>query len=529
MCQSSNNEIVNISTNKNYIRPDYSYPYKPKKESIEFFTWVNVFMPNEGHETPKMHYMLIDEVLRDKINVQAVVHREGAKTTVLTKFLPLRIAAEGRLPNFGRVVNCCIFSATYAQAVGILTGIKMAWENSPGLQQILKMAKKKDGKKVADRENHICFENKDGKWMHIQAIGSGEDMRGKKVASELGREHRIELFLFDDILKDATLDSEKEREDTKKWFSSSVHQARNSEHYKKIVVGTLMTQDDLLSVLMKGNTFHTIVFPVANKFTTDKLKLISSWPSLHSPERILNDYYEAVDLGTTNEFFREKMLEVVNDEMRIFKEDYFTYYEYHQTKSLRKNWTFYTTMDLAVSSKQSGDLTSIITIGVNDDNIWYIVAIDVGRFNPSEVIDILFNHVSRFNPLVVKGEEAALQQVLDHFINTEMEKRKTYFILEKLKSNTINSKEYRIRALEPKMKQKKIYFPTDIDKDSMSELLSEMKGYTKTGATTAKKDAIDCLANFMDKDFVIPPMIYGGSEIEHSDLEYTDNQYDYFS
>ena len=46
-----------------------------------------------------------------------------AKTTVLSKFLPLYIASTGELPNFGRVLNCIIFSATYDQAVDLLKDI----------------------------------------------------------------------------------------------------------------------------------------------------------------------------------------------------------------------------------------------------------------------------------------------------------------------------------------------------------------------------------------------------------------------
>lgn len=43
-------------------------------------------MPMEGSETPKMHYMIVDELLCGQDSVQAMVHREGAKTTVLSKF-----------------------------------------------------------------------------------------------------------------------------------------------------------------------------------------------------------------------------------------------------------------------------------------------------------------------------------------------------------------------------------------------------------------------------------------------------------
>ena len=68
-------EIVNISGHPNFIRPDYNYPYLPKKTSAEFFSWVNVNIPSEEFKTPKMHYMMIDELLGTETEVQAMVHR----------------------------------------------------------------------------------------------------------------------------------------------------------------------------------------------------------------------------------------------------------------------------------------------------------------------------------------------------------------------------------------------------------------------------------------------------------------------
>ena len=82
-----------------------------------------------------------------------------------------------------------------------------------------------------------------------------------------------------------------------------------------------------------------------------------------------------------------------------------------------------------------------------------------------------------------------------------------------LKNNSSISKEYRINALQPKMKMGHIHFPSDIDEDSLAELIYEMKGYIRTGATTAHDDAVDCLANFLDPDFVFAPNPKSGTEI----------------
>jgi len=499
------------------IRPDYTVPYKPGKESREFFSWVNVNIPNEEFSTPKMHYIMIDELFTDDTNVQAMVHREGAKSTVMTKFTPLYVASTGGLPNFGRVVNLCIFSATYAQAVDLLKDLYAAWESSDVLQETLKLARNKKGRVVSEKENHLCFDNEQGQRIHIQALGAGDSMRGTKKNDEFGKSHRIELFIFDDILKELILDSLKERQKLKKWFYGPVHQARNSKHYKKIVVGTPMTDDDILMEMLRSETFKSVLFPVADKFPVAVEDIVSSWPELHTPEVIMADYLEAKEMGALDEFFREKMLEVVNEEMRVFKDDWIKHYYYADLKSENATMNFFTSLDIAVSSKKHGDITSIITIGVNKEGHRFIVACKRGQLTPGETITELFKQVRKFNPIDTRAEKAALQQVLDFFIQEESMRTKTYFNYNPLEKNSTESKEFRIKSMQPLFKQGKMHFPKDIDIDDINELLYEIQGYIKTGPTTKYVDCLDCLANFMDPDFVIEPMSDAGTEI-HGDM-----------
>ncbi len=132
------------------------------------------------------------------------------------------------------------------------------------------------------------------------------------------------------------------------------------------------------------------------------------------------------------------------------------------------------------------------------------------------MIDELFKQVRKFNPLDVRAEKAALQQVLDYYIQEKMMQTKTYFNYNPLEKNSIDSKEFRIKSMQPLFKMDKMHFPLDIDIDDVNELLYEIQGYTKDGATTARVDALDTLANFMDPDFIIEPMGTQGSEI-HGD------------
>jgi predicted phage terminase large subunit-like protein len=484
-----------------FIRPDYNEPYLPKVTSRKFFSWVNLNIPREQNKTPRMHYQMIDELVgTDEINVQAMVHRGGAKSTVMTNYLPLYVAVHGELPYFGKVHNLIIFSATIEQAIDQLRGIRDIWDNSDSLGEFLTLAKDKRGKTVADKVDYLCWENKQGHRIHIQAKGAGQSMRGTKKEG-----HRPQLLIFDDILPDSILTSDTERKKLRTWFYSTVQNSVDITHYKKIVVGTPMTDDDILMTMLRSKSFKSVKFPIADKFPVPVEEMVTSWKDRFTPDRVMKQYLEAKEMGAEADFFREMMLEVINDDLRIFKDNYFRPYSYKQKRHRLHELNFFTTIDFAVSQKQEADYTAVITIGVDKDNNWFIVRCDVKRMNPSEAIETLFKHVREFKPLEVRGEKAAIQQVLNHFIELKMEEEQLYFNLQPLTNNSTQSKEYRIMGLQPKMKKKQVFFPHDIDEVSIGELIYELKGYTKAGKTTAHDDAADCLANFLDPDFIVAP------------------------
>lgn len=496
--------------NDRLIRPDYRLPYKPQIDSIKFFSWTHTHIPSEQNITPKMHYQMFDELIgTDEQNVEALVHRGGAKSTVLTNHLPIYVAVNGCLDHFGVVHNLVIFSATIDQAIEQLRAIRDIWDNSEVLQEFLVLAKDKRGKVIADKVDYIALKNQNGHVIHIQAKGAGQQMRGTKKNGI-----RPQLCIFDDILPESILTSSNERTKLRSWFYSAVANAVDITHYKKIVVGTPMTDDDLLMMMSRSKTYKTVKFPVANKFPVPVEEIVSSWPDRFTPERIMAQFLEAKENGAEAEFYREMMLEVVNEDLRIFKDEYFKEYDYNVVSKNFAQMNFFTTMDLAVSKKTSGDFTVITTIGVNSEGHWFIVRIDVGKFDPTQTINILFEHVSEFKPIETRAEKAALQQVLDHFIEKKMEALNTYFFYQGLENNSSVSKEFRINALQPMMKMGRIHFPRNKHEHAIAELYYEMKGYIKTGKTTAHDDAVDCIANFLDPGFVIAPMADIGSEID---------------
>jgi len=501
-------DIIDLTPGKNFKTPDYSKPYRPTSASIEHFSWCNAMLPPEPSATPKMHYMIIDHVLQEKNLVQAMVHREGAKTTVVTKQLALRTAAEGMMKGFGLVHNMAIFSATYKQAVDILKGIRSMWEGSDQLYESMTLARDRSGKIIADKENHICFQLQNGQRVHLQAIGAGDSLRGTTKDN-----FRLELLFFDDILVDDILTSQKVRDKLNEWFVASVGQAVSTAHFKKILVGTPMVQDDILSMALEGKEYDSIKFPIAMEFPVSTGKMITSWPSLHTPEKVLASYKEAESFGLSDSWMRERMLQIVSDSSRIFKRDQIKRYSYADKRSSLHLLNIYTSMDLAIGKKKKNDDTVIMTVGIDSRKNIFVLDIDGGNFPPQETIKKLFNHVKKFNPLETRAEKASLQLVLNEFIEEKMEETGMYFFFEPLVYNSEQSKEFRIISLQPRFKKRRIFIPNDKKYDECETLISQLLGYTKNGKTTPKDDYVDCLANFNDEDFIMAPSGEGGTEV----------------
>jgi len=242
-------EVINLTPDKNYISPDYNQPYKQQQASINHYSWVNTVFEPFPVETPKMHYQIIDHVANAPqkieegtltVRANAVVHREGAKTTVLSQQTVMKAEMTGEINNIGEVTNIVIFSETKTKAMDILADNYNMWESSENLNENVPLAKKKNGKYKGNTLDHYCFVAANGKHVHIQAKGAGEGMRGTKKDGE-----RPQVIILDDILGEEQLTSKKQRKKTIKWFYSVVVPATSSLKNMVLSVGTPMTEVDL--------------------------------------------------------------------------------------------------------------------------------------------------------------------------------------------------------------------------------------------------------------------------------------------
>ena len=301
--------------------------------------------------------------------------------------------------------------------------------------------------------------------------------------------------IIDDPIKNREeADSEVYRDKIWNWYNSTFYTRQNG-YGAIIVILTRWHLDDLAGRLIekmeddqKGgmidmDEWEVISFPAiaeddeplrkkgdplwASKFGLDKLQNIKNqidvydWSSLYQQNPILSETQE-------------------------FKSDWFRYFE---ENDLPKNLVCTTTVDMAISQKETADNTVIRTVGKEPDKPnWYLLEETSGRLDPLQTIDAIFVHYEKYRS-AVWIETVAYQKALEYFLIEEQKKRQIYFTINNLKRNTSTSKEIRVRGLIPLYKAG-IIFHRHSDKDLERELLQFPKG--------KRDDRVDALASQLE-------------------------------
>ena len=112
-------------------------------------------------------------------------------------------------------------------------------------------------------------------------------------------------------------------------------------------------------------------------------------------------------------------------------------------------WTIMT-VDPAISTKDWADYSALAVVGFDGDGIMHILDLRRGRWEESELIAQIYDAWARCPSVQVIGFEAiAWQKMFRHLMQNEGERRGQYLPMVKLERDTKQTKNTRIRALEP--------------------------------------------------------------------------------
>ena len=167
----------------------------------------------------------------------------------------------------------------------------------------------------------------------------------------------------------------------------------------------------------------------------------------------------------------------------LFKKEHVNIH--HTFEEFPPNLEYRTIVDLAGWGDSKGTARNVVLTGAMDakHHIW-IARLDVGRLNPTEVINLFKAHSRQFNSRILI-EEIQYQRAISHFSRLEMETTGELFNQDRLPyDGKKGAKDLRIRNLEPLISNGMLHILP-----SMHHLLEELELYPHSHTV----DILDCL------------------------------------
>lgn len=212
--------------------------------------------------------------------------------------------------------------------------------------------------------------------------------------------------------------------------------------------------------------------------------------SLFFPQKLTQDFLEKAKRTLGSYFFANQYLnEIIPDDARTFKREWFKYYE--TLPEIKYTFAF---IDPAISQEEHADYTAAIVVDVDSNNYWYVRAANRYKIIPTQIVNLVFEIQTKFNCLCIGIEDVAYQKALLYMLDTEMKRRGILLPVKGVRPDTDKSKEYRIMGLQPRFEWNRIFLNRGLN-DLELELLQFPRG--------GHDDLIDALSS-IEQIAVIP-------------------------
>jgi hypothetical protein len=263
--------------------------------------------------------------------------------------------------------------------------------------------------------------------------------------------------------------------------------------------GTRWAKHDLIDYIWTQEKYYATFRRACVQLTDDELSGKADYKEIDWQTRAptwagVYDHEDLLRIATAQGpymFATQYLLMPMSPEEMLFKKAWLQIYKGLDTvpDTVRK----FTTVDLASwdeNTRKKGLCDSVImTCGWCDKNHCWIMHYDVGRFDPSQVIQIMAKHWDVFKPESINIEEVYYQSSLAHFAHRYMDEGKVpRMTIRGVRPESNRSKELRIRGLEPYASSFAIHC-----RDLHHEFIKEFEDYIPNNSL-CKKDLLDTLA-----------------------------------
>lgn len=495
--------------------------YVPSTFALKMINFIKLVNGESGEEnkSPVFHYAILDAV-HSHNNVLAVVFRGGAKTSLM-EYTLLNIATFGTLDGFGDVTVAMYVGDTMDNGCkNLRANIEHRYRNSEFLQKFIP--------KVKFTDVEMEFTNIEGHQFCVRMFGASTGVRGFKKYGQ-----RPQLAILDDLMSDKSAESKTITNDIENVIYKAVRQAMHPTKRKVIWIGTPFNKKDPLYKAAGSKSWHTVTFPICQKFPCTKKEFIGAWEDRFPYEAIKNEYNVLKESGRIDAFNQELMLRILSDDDRLILDEDIVWYERDTILNNISNYNIYMTTDFATSETEKSDYSVISVWALDYKGVFHWVDGIVKRQDMAANVDDIFRLVKIYKPLATGIEISGQQKAFVSWLKREMTARGIYFYIasdkssgeEGLRPNT--SKLTRFNTALPLFKQRRIAFPKDLKESaSIIEFIDELSSVTPSGFKSAHDDCADTISQIPLIEYFNPmdPKYTGGSNKPLSD-DYSNRYY----
>jgi predicted phage terminase large subunit-like protein len=335
----------------------------------------------------------------------------------------------------------------------------------------------------------------------------GQPIRGLNYPGGI----RPTLIILDDPEDENNTKTIEAMDNNFNWLLQGALPALDVKIGRIIVIGTPLHQKCIVEKLKGHEGFTTLWKQYLYEADSTEYSL---WPEMMSVDDLYDERSNLEKIGKLSAFYRERMCVIVGDEERLFKEEYFMYYDghvewdnngkafLHRTKVWANGQlepeeltgddieripvSLYMGIDPATSTSKAADFFAIVTIAVDKEGNRYVLPYYRKRVTPTEAINAILEEYDKYKPIKVSIETVQAQETFrDILRNLEGIYIPGLGIKHNYKESKANRYKEEVEGLEPYFYKKKYYFLKN-----QTALRDELVGFPNA---TAHDDLIDGL------------------------------------
>lgn len=381
-------------------------------------------------------------------------------------------------------VRILIANATYTLACSFLTEVKRALKFNEKIKMIWGDLTENNEKWS---ENQITLDKSKGgagkKEPTVTAMG---------VESNLTSQH-YDIIIGDDLVNKDYVNTKEQIQKTIDFYKECLNLLEPGGEL--ILIGTRWDDKDLYGWIMDPDNNVLEEFDVfIREAYTGSLEASEEFQALY-PQKFTQKHLQNLRAQQGPYIFScQYMNTPISKEDADFRSDWFK--EYDQTDIKGRPLNIFTAIDPAISLEKEADFTAMVTVGVDEFGLIYILDLQRLKVTPSDLIDKIFEVGRTFHPLVLGIEDVAFQRTLQYTLSEEMKERNEFLPIRPIKPQN-RTKDQRIRGLQPLYANGRILHNKDLRnmKDLEDELLRFPRG--------KHDDMIDALSYLLDFMFQV--------------------------